>query len=403
MLVRKRALLLIFLLVTGGAMLFHACSPYREFHRYHPPPVSSYGPLSLPAHHSNYKTVFILADNRGTEIFDLMAPFAILSGTGQLNVYIVASDSKPILLRKGLFILPHYTFHQLDSAQTIKPDAIVIPALSDSVDQIAAWIQTQQSEQTLFMSICEGSRVAAETGLFDGKRITTHAYNLSVNERQFPRMKWTKGVSVTQDGRFFSTAGVSSAVEGSLLLIDHLLNQQVMQKAMQQICYPSSAFRLVHVNDKITNTEKWLIARKILFGKNRHIGVLVRDGVNELDVAAVLDTYHRSFPASIQSFTLDQGPIVSEHGLVLLPTGDKLSADLDELHVPAANSVTSNVAGQISVVAVKNVIWYKTGKTYIIDRLLDQLTQQYGAKYARVVALLLDYNQGLTTTAPKQN
>ncbi|MBK5279203.1 MAG: hypothetical protein JJE09_10110 [Bacteroidia bacterium] len=45
------------------------------------------------------KNVFIVADNVGTEMFDMMAPFYLFSSTGEANVYIVAEHRSAIIVK----------------------------------------------------------------------------------------------------------------------------------------------------------------------------------------------------------------------------------------------------------------------------------------------------------------
>ena len=82
-----------------------------------------------PAFDASRKTVFIIADNKVTEMFDMLAPFYLLNATGKLNVYIVAKEKAPVLIKKDLFILPQLTFEEADSLKLVA-DVIVIPALS---------------------------------------------------------------------------------------------------------------------------------------------------------------------------------------------------------------------------------------------------------------------------------
>src|SRR3954471_18002243 len=74
-------------------------------------------------------TVIIVADNDGTEMFDLLAPFYLFNATEKANVLVVAERKAPILLVNSLFILPHYSFSEIDSLHIV-PDVIVIPNLS---------------------------------------------------------------------------------------------------------------------------------------------------------------------------------------------------------------------------------------------------------------------------------
>jgi hypothetical protein len=55
-----------------------------------------------PGYDPTKKTVFIIADNKVTEMFDMLAPFYLFNATGKLNVYIIAKEKAPVLIKKDL-------------------------------------------------------------------------------------------------------------------------------------------------------------------------------------------------------------------------------------------------------------------------------------------------------------
>jgi transcriptional regulator GlxA family with amidase domain len=144
-------------------------------------------------------------------MFDLLAPFYLFNASEKANVIIVAERKAPILLVNSLFILPHYSFSEMDSLQII-PDAIVIPNLTVHLKtpqkpSNVAWIKHHYTGTNIILSICDGSATAAATGLYDGKPLTTHATDFKTLKKQFPKPVWVKDVSVTQSGNLYSTAG----------------------------------------------------------------------------------------------------------------------------------------------------------------------------------------------------
>lgn len=227
--------MLVILLVIG-------CQPIREFQTFDTYRRETTYTQKTPVYDATKKTVVIIADNLGTEIFDLLAPYYLFNATGRANVYILAPDKEAIVLRKGLFIQPHYTFTSFDQ-EYFKPDLTVIPNLStmdaDSLNpEIISWIRSKHNADNRVLSVCDGSLTAAATGLFDGQPITTHASDLKLVSEQFDKPLWTKDISVTQSGRLYSTAGVSHAVEGSLVVIRDMFGEDCMRKVMKQIHYP---------------------------------------------------------------------------------------------------------------------------------------------------------------------
>ena len=106
-------------------MLFSiSCSPIKEFHRIAVYDREDSLKHQKPIYDPDKQTVFIVASNNGTEIFDLMAPYEIFAATKKLNVFVVAPEIKPLLLWKGLFLLPHYSLQEITKA-SIRPDLIV--------------------------------------------------------------------------------------------------------------------------------------------------------------------------------------------------------------------------------------------------------------------------------------
>jgi len=380
------------MILTG--VLCNACSPLKEFGRSTAYNGNTNLHYAAPPYSSSRKTVVIIANNDGTELFDMMAPFYLFNATGQANVYIIAKEQRPIVVKKGLFVLPQYTFAQVDS-MGVKPDLIVIPflAVADSLHQdpvIVGWIKKHYDGSNIIMSVCDGAATAAATGLFDGRPITAHAADYAGIKANFQMPGWVQHVAVAGGNHLYSTAGVSNAVEGSLVVIQQLFGDSSMQRVMAGIHYPSTSPLITHRSENFRLVDKFAVGRKLIFGSNKKLGVLLQPGVNEFDLAAVLDTYNRSFPKSIESFSANDAPVISKFGLTLLPTGRANDASLDELHVIGAFAAPEE--GQ-SVLTTNTLIQYTgLGNTYIINTCLAQIREEYGARFGHVVKLMLDYN-----------
>lgn len=379
---------------TIAALLFHACAPIREFGKsavYDGPNDFSY---PVPLHDTAKKTVIIVANNDGTELFDMIAPFYLFNATGEANVYIVARNRTPIVVKKGLFLLPQSTFSEIDSMK-IQPDVIVIPflSISDSIHQdpvIISWIKKHYTDHVSVLSICDGAATAAATGVFDGKPLTAHASDYNGIKASFSSPGWTQNVSVVNERNLYSTAGVSNATEGSLLVIRNLFGEEVMRKLIADVKYPYSEPRLEHRSETFSFGDKATVGRKIIFRKNKKLGFLLRDGINEFELAAIMDTYNRTFPKSLHSFSADNGSIKSRYGLTLIPTGKLYKTQLDELHLVGATALP--VLPTEKLRTSKVITYDPTTKKYIIDECLQRIRNEYGKNFGSIVKLMLDYN-----------
>lgn len=373
--------------------LFNACSPLKEFGTmpaYQGSNKFSYIPA---AYDSLKKTVVVIANNDGTELFDMMAPYYLFNATEKANVYIIAKNKFPIVVKKGLFLLPQLTFTEVDSLNII-PDVIVIPYLSaaDSLHQdpyTVKWIKKHYSANVNILSICDGSATAAATGIFDGKPITAHASDYEGIKAHFIKPLWVNNIGVVNEGNLFSTAGVSNATDGTLVVIKKLFGLDIMRKVCADIGYMHPLPKTEHQSNTFKFSDKVAVGKKIIFRRNKKVGVLLRDTVNEFVLAGIMDTYNRTFPKSIESFSVNDQPIRSKYGLMLIPTGKMGKADLDEFHIINPQS-HQNDEGILP--SVKTVRYNTLPKQYIIDQCLQRIRSEYGRRFEKVVKLMLDYN-----------
>jgi putative intracellular protease/amidase len=340
---------------------------------------------------SSKPNVLIIADSKLTELFDMLAPFYLFNLTGKANVYIVAKDNTPIFIKRDLFVLPQITFKEVDSLN-LKADVMIIPALSIRDEHqdalLLGWIKSHVNPGTKMLAICDGASTAAATGLYDGKYLTCHASDYIDVTSHFKNPVWVQNVNVTKSGNLFSTAGVSNAVEGSLTIINELFGQEITNAVISDIHYPETRIKTSHQSIAISTNDKWIIAKKVIFKTNKHIGILLENGMNEFKLISILDTYGRTFPKSFKTFYLNDSFVQSKYGLTFLATGKNNMGNLDELHI-----LSSNSGNELPSTELKNapIITYAEDQ-YPIDICLKRISLQYGPKFENVVRVLLDYN-----------
>lgn len=389
---KKKSLLAAIIIAAATAFMFNACAPIREFGRTPDYEGANNFHYSAPVYDSAKKTVIIVANNDGTELFDMMAPYYLFNATEKANVYIVAKNKFPIVIKKGLFVLPQSTFSEIDSLN-IKPDVIVIPflAVADSLHQdpvIVNWIKKHYSTNVNVLSVCDGAATAAATGLFDGKPITAHASDYKGIKASFSKPLWVQNTSVAGNGNLLSTAGVSNATEGSLLMINKLFGAETMKAVIENVAYPHQSPKTAHQSNTFHFGDKVAVGKKIILRKDRKVGVLLQNGINEFMLAGVMDTYNRTFPGSIESFSINDASIKTKYGLTLIPTGKSDKCKLDELHV--ISPFSSSDYGSFKPGEV--VMYENVQRQYIIDVCLGRINAEYGRRFKGVVKLMLDYN-----------
>ncbi|MDB5276606.1 MAG: hypothetical protein JWR61_1561 [Ferruginibacter sp.] len=381
-------------LLLLAAICLNACGPVRNLTH---PPAPWQGERNFEikklVHDTTKKNVFIIADSRLTVLFDMLAPFYLFNATEKANVYIITKDKTPILIKRDLFVAPQLTFDEADAMQ-LQADVIVIPALSTRDEQqdpvIIHWIKTHFTPTTKMLAVCDGASTAAATGLYDGKPLTCHASDFTGLKKHFSKPDWIKDVAVANSGNLYSTAGVSNAVEGSLTVINELFGRETMQTVLTSISYPGNAIKTAHTSVALGGSNIFTVVKKVMFRKNRNIGMLLDNGMNEFEMASIIETYGRTFPASFTTFNLNDSTIHTKYGLTLINTGKARLKGLDEVHLLKSSSFPK-VGGSIFNNA--KIICYDTVQSqYPIDICLKRINEQYGTRFGEFVKISLDYN-----------
>jgi len=367
------------------------CKPISDFQKPLSYEVAGDFSLEYPEPLTGLKNIILIADNKGTEIFDLLGPYYLFSQTKKANVFIVSKQPLPIPLFRGLSVLPHHTFQSFSSLD-VKPDLIIIPNLSTvrktEIDlDIVNFINSHYNpNSTSILSVCDGAATAALTGLYDNAPITTHSSDIAVLSEQYPALNWVSNKHVTHSNNLYSTAGVANATEGALLVIKRMFSNQVAQELAVQINFPYELDSLERKPQYFSFSDKIQILKKVALKKNKDLGFLLTKNISEFHLAALLDTYSRTFPSEINSFSVDGSPVSSLNGLTFIPTTQQ--KNFDELHLIGSNSNAESLAqfeGRVIMHPVKG--------EYIFDYALSAVENEYGLKFRRTTQKLLDYDK----------
>jgi transcriptional regulator GlxA family with amidase domain len=87
------------------------------------------------------------------------------------------------------------------------------PALLD-------WLRQMAKHTRRICSICTGAYLLADAGLLEGKRATTHWRYVESFARKHPGVLWDPNPIFVQDGRFYTSAGISAGMDLALALIE---------------------------------------------------------------------------------------------------------------------------------------------------------------------------------------
>lgn len=299
-------------------------------------------PPAPVAHDPDKPTAVVVVGDHGAVVSDTLAPYEILATTGAFNVYTVSPASRPVPLTGGLDLVPDLTFAGLDRLLgTRAADVVVVPAMPDVGEStskpVTDWLGRQASGGSLLLSVCNGAGIVASAGLLDGRAATAHWLRLDSFEDDYPAVDWVRGTRYVDDGDVISTAGILSGVDGTLHVVERLVGPEAAARAAAAV-----GWRHYHRGTAASMTQArfgpadTVVGFNTAFGWDRPTtGVLLTDGVGEIELASVFDTYGQSLAVRTVAVTPDAEPVRSRHGLTFVPRAHP-TADLDRLVVPGA-------------------------------------------------------------------
>jgi transcriptional regulator GlxA family with amidase domain len=117
----------------------------------------------------------------------------------------------------------------------------LLVAGGDGVDAALAdprtrrFVQRCAARGARIASVCSGSLLLAASGLLQGKRATTHWSRTRQFAQQFPQVKLEADRIYVNEGRVWTSAGISAGIDLALALIAHDLGDGIARKVARQL------------------------------------------------------------------------------------------------------------------------------------------------------------------------
>ena len=368
-------------------------------------PPSFAADLEPPVHDPSKPTVAVVMSNAWTEITDFLGPYEVLTTSEAYNVYAVAPERKLSTLNGVLDVMPHYSYAEFE-ARGLKPDIIVVPYISNIHSAvngpILTWIKEQRTRGSKVMSICAGAEVVAASGILDGHKATTHWSAMRRLEREYPTTTWIRGTRYVDDGDIMSSAGITSGIDATLYLLKKLNGEALALEVAGKLSYPHTRFLYDPTRPVPTTMVDMIpVALYQAFRWDKPVlGVTLYDGVSELELASILDTYPTAGVANAVTIAEARKPVTTMHGLHVVPRGDLTNAPkLNRMIVPGIHpkltqelEAFANERGlELETVHVK---FAGTEARYPFDAALSDLAKHENKAIAETTSLGLEYPIG---------
>lgn len=85
---------------------------------------------------------------------------------------------------------------------------------------LVSWLHDRASTARRVASVCSGAFLLAATGLLDGRRVVTHWQGCEALARQYPNLTVDPDPIFINDGRIWTSAGVTAGIDLALALVE---------------------------------------------------------------------------------------------------------------------------------------------------------------------------------------
>ncbi|MCU1580610.1 MAG: AraC family transcriptional regulator [Rhodoglobus sp.] len=318
--------------------------------------------------------VAVVLGQSGSDTADVFAPYEVLASSSTFLVYTVAASAGPASVDGGMSVVPAHTFAEVASGTAPAPDLVVVPAVNSPAGPEEAdareFIVAQYNAGARILGICAGSRLLAASGILDGLRATSHWSRIAGLERSNPEVSWVRGQRYVQDGLVTTTGGVTSSIPGALKVMADMAGESEATRVGDAISYPRwslDAPTAMPVRSFGFEDTAFLANTAFPWGRP-NIGVELRDGVDEIDAAAIFEVYGYAQGTTASALSR-KGLVTTRHGLVV------------QTSLLSEGTAASLVAGELG----------KAGTEQGFDAAFEQLSTSTSASVVQSVSKMIEY------------
>ncbi|MGH3333772.1 MAG: GlxA family transcriptional regulator [Nocardioidaceae bacterium] len=172
----------------------------------------------------SHAVTFVIFD--GFDALDLAGPFEVFGEAGY-ELTVVAPKAGPVRSGKGLTIHAQHSVASLDPSRpgTLLVVGEEVPSARHD-RSLVDWVATAATKTDRVASVCLGAFILAEAGLLDGRRVTTHWREADRLAREYPAVIVDSDPIFIQDGRIWTSAGVTAGMDLALALVEADLGPQ---------------------------------------------------------------------------------------------------------------------------------------------------------------------------------
>lgn len=177
----------------------------------------------------------VIAGFPGVQALDLVGPYEVFTGAsllteGGYEVIVAANGGQPVATAGGLTLGAVPLPDPRDEVDTVVlPGGFGVEAARADAE-LLGWIRAVARRARRVVTVCTGAFLAAEAGLLDGHRATTHWAFAEQLAAEFPSIEVDPDpIFIRSSERIWTAAGVASGIDLALSLVEDDHGTEVAQ------------------------------------------------------------------------------------------------------------------------------------------------------------------------------
>jgi transcriptional regulator GlxA family with amidase domain len=162
----------------------------------------------------------------GFELLDVFGPLELFGMLdARIKLVMIAEQEGPVRSNQGPTTLADF---QMRGVQSL--NVLMVPGGMGTRREVtnSAFLEdmARVAQNSVYVaSVCTGSALLARAGLLDGKRATSNKRAFEWVKTQGPKVNWVAEARWVEDGKFFTSSGVSAGMDMTLGLIERLFDR----------------------------------------------------------------------------------------------------------------------------------------------------------------------------------
>ena len=168
----------------------------------------------------------------GFELLDVFGPLEMFGlAADHFEIRLISESGGVVASRQGPKSICDDSFQ---SAPAI--DVLLVPGGIGTRREVnnpvlLNWLKKRSQHAELVASVCTGSALLAKAGVLDGLRATSNKLAFVWAASQSEKVQWQQQARWVEDGKVFTSSGISAGIDMALAVIAKLVSQQAAEDA----------------------------------------------------------------------------------------------------------------------------------------------------------------------------